>query len=106
MESKPRMPVPRPSVDVNGITVVLDADMGRYSNGYGHMAADCTEVDIYAGPEEEDNRIGQVRAALGGGVSVIVKAAEHTRIWFIPALSLWNLVEEADRQYLLQQSEE
>lgn len=97
----PRMPEPRPTIDLGFCTAVLDLDSARYSSGSMRftIADVCTRVLT-----DTDKKIGEIRGCIGGGVqfSFDDPDGEEHRSYFLTSKELWKIASEIDRRYLEQ----
>lgn len=82
----PPIPEPHPTLVIS-VTLTLDHDFERFSNGYMRMTLERSEVANDAG-----EIVGHVASVIPNGVVVKV----GSRSYYLAPMDLWNAVEAAE----------
>jgi hypothetical protein len=85
-EMRPPMPEPHPTLSIT-LSVVLDHDFERFSNGNMRMTLERSDV-----ASDDGQIVGHVASVMPNGIVVKV----GSRSYYLSPMDLWNAVEEAE----------
>lgn len=87
-ESKmlPPIPEPHPTLEIT-VSLVLDHDFERFSNGNMRMTLERSDV-----ADDDGQEVGHVASVMPNGVVVKV----GSRSYYLSPMDLWNAVEKAE----------